>query len=401
MIEVQKGMVERLRTLLPSLNEKQQRHMLALEAKSLGHGGIKIVAEITGMSRKRIIAGMKELKNPQTDNERIRRKGGGRKPTTEKFPDIKQEVYKRVESVTRGDPESPLKWSSRSVRKIAADLRKNEYNISHPVVSKILKNLGYSLQANQKTREGSKKNPDRDAQFNYINEKAKAFMREGQPVLSIDTKKKELVGDFKNGGREYAPKGSPEQVNVYDFPSDALCRAIPYGIYDIVRNEGWISLGISKDTASFAVEAIRRWWNGLGNASYPSAKKIMLTADCGGSNGVRVRLFKKELQQLSNELKIEISICHFPPGTSKWNKIEHRLFSFITQNWRGKPLVDLVTVVNLIGNTRTNAGLKVCCELDENIYPVGIEVPQEEVDQLNIIRDDFHGDWNYTIKPQM
>jgi len=294
----------------------------------------------------------------------------------------------------------PYYGHQRSVRKIAADLKKNNYNISHPVVARILKSERYSLQANQKTHEGCK-SPDRDAQFEHINEQSKAFIREGQPVLSIDTKKKELIGNFKNGGQEYAHKGSPEQVNAYDFLSDALLRAVPYGVYDIVRNKGWVSIGISNDTAAFAVASIKKWWHGIGHASYPNAKKLMLTADCGGSNGVRVRLFKKELQKLANELNIEISVCHFPPGTSKWNKIEHRLFSFISQNWRAKPLLDLVTIVNLIGNTRTNAGLKVCCEVDENIYPTGIKVAKKELDSLNIFRDDFHGDWNYTIRPQM
>lgn len=400
MAEAQPGMVNRLQKLLPTLNEKQQRHMLALEAESLGHGGITLISEITGASHKRITDGKKELKVSSKDDGRIRKKGGGRKRVTQKYPDLKKEVYNRVEAATRGDPTSALLWSSKSTRKIATDLKKNGYDVSHVVVAAILKTLGYSLQANKKTSEGSK-SPDRDAQFNHINEQAKAFINAEQPVLSIDTKKKELIGNFKNNGSEYTPKGAPKEVNAYDFPSDALCRAIPYGIYDIVRNEGWVRLGISNDTAKFAVTAIRSWWNGLGKLSYPNAKKLMLTADCGGSNGVRVRLFKKELQQLANELGIEISVCHFPPGTSKWNKIEHRLFSFITQNWRGKPLVDLVTVVNLIGNTRTNAGLKVCCELDENIYETGILVSKKEVDNLNIVRDEFHGDWNYTIKPQM
>lgn len=261
--------------------------------------------------------------------------------------------------------------------------------------------MEYSLQANKKTKSGVKKNPDRDAQFSYINEKAKLFMREGQPVLSIDTKKKELIGNFKNNGQEYTKKGQPTGVNIYDYPSDALYRAVPYGLYDIARNEGWMSLGISGDTAEFAVEAIRRWCIGLGKASYPEAKKLMLTADCGGSNGMRVRLFKTELQKLANQCNIEISVCHFPPGTSKWNKIEHRLFSFISQNWRGKPLIDLVTVVNLVGNTRTNAGLKVCCEIDENTYKTGIKISDEELDKLNIVKDEFHGEWNYTIKPQI
>lgn len=399
-MNVPKGTVERLRTMLPTLNEKQRRSLLALEAKSLGHGGITVVSEISGYSRKMISNGIRRLNDPDIGKGRIRNKGGGRKKKEKEYPALKAEIIKRVDASTRGDPESALLWTSKSVRKIAADLKKNNYNISHPVIARILKSERYSLQANKKTHEGCK-TPDRDAQFEHINEQSKNFIRDGQPVLSIDTKKKELIGNFKNGGREYAPQGSPEQVNAYDFLSDALLRAIPYGVYDIVRNEGWVSIGISNDTAAFAVASIKKWWNGIGRASYPNAKKLMLTADCGGSNGARVRLFKKELQQLANELKIEISVCHFPPGTSKWNKIEHRLFSFISQNWRAKPLWDLVTIVNLIGNTRTNAGLKVCCVVDENTYPTGIKVTKKELDSLNIFRDDFHGDWNYTIKPQM
>jgi hypothetical protein len=399
MKKIPTGTVERLCTMLPMMDEKQQRHMVALEAKALGHGGTTIISEITGISRKRIIKGIKELNN-LTDEKRIRKKGGGRKKKELQYPKLKEEVLMRVDSSTRGDPESTLLWTSKSMRKITVDLKKNGYDISHTVIRGILKQLGYSLQANKKTHEGCK-SPDRNAQFEHINERSKEFIRANQPVLSIDTKKKELIGNFKNNGREYAPAGKPEEVNAYDFLSDALLKAIPYGIYDIVKNEGWVSVGISKDTASFAVEAIRKWWYGIGKASYPEAKKIMLTADCGGSNGARNRLFKKELQALANELKIEISVCHFPPGTSKWNKIEHRLFSFISQNWRGTPLLDLVTIVNLIGNTRTNAGLKVCCEIDEKVYPIGVKVTKNEFAKLNLILDAFHGEWNYTIMPQM
>lgn len=393
------GTVERLCSIVSTLNEKQRRNLLALEAKSLGHGGVKIVTEITGVSRTTIFKGINMLEESAPEYNRIRKKGGGRKKKEEEYPCLKNEILKRVDASTRGDPESFLLWTSKSIRKIATDLKKNGYNISHRVVGRILKNERYSLQANKKTHEGCK-SPDRDAQFNHINEQAKAFAREGFPVISVDTKKKELIGNFKNGGQEYAPVGSPEQVNAYDFLSDALLKAVPYGIYDIVRNEGWVSVGISNDTAEFAVASIRSWWLGMGRESYPNAKKLMLTADCGGSNGVRVRLFKRELQEFANDLGIEISVCHFPPGTSKWNKIEHRLFSFISKNWRAKPLLDLVAIVNLIGNTTTNAGLKVCCQIDENTYETGIEVTKKEVDNLNIVRDEFHGDWNYTIKPQ-
>lgn len=349
-----KGVVERVRTLLPLLNEKQKRLMLAAEAKALGHGGIKIVAEIACIAQSTIIAGIKEINNQTIETSaRIRKKGGGRKKKTEENPELCSEIMKRVDSATRGDPEIAMRWCSKSTRKIAANLKKNGYNVSHVVIARILKSMGYSLQANRKTHEGSK-NPDRNAQFEYIHEKVKTFIRAGQPVVSVDTKKKELIGNFKNNGQEYA------EVNAYDFMSEALCRAVPYGIYDIIKNEGWVNVGISSDTASFAVESIRRWWNGLGKSSYPEATQLMISADGGGSNGSRVRLFKKELQQFANETGLSISVSHFPPGTSKWNKIEHRLFSFISKNWRGKPLLDLVTIVNLIGNTRTNAGLKVC-----------------------------------------
>jgi hypothetical protein len=390
----------RYNEMSPHLDEKQRRYLLATEAKLIGRGGIKIVSLATSVSRQVIINGLKELKDPQQHtNSKIRKPGAGRPSKEKEYPELREEILKRVESSTHGDPESTILWCAKSVRTIASDLKESNYNVSHTVVGNILKDLGYSLQANKKTDEGGK-NPDRNAQFEHINETSKAFIRAGQPVISIDTKKKELIGNFKNNGQEYAPKGTPIDVNVYDFLSDALCKAVPYGIYDIVRNEGWVNVGMSSDTAAFAVESIRRWWNGLGKASYPQANQLMITADGGGSNGVRVRLFKKELQQLANETGLSISVCHFPPGTSKWNKIEHRLFSFISKNWRGKPLLDLVTIVNLIGNTRTNAGLKVHCELDENNYPKGIKVSDEEMQHLTIECNDFHGEWNYKIIPQ-
>jgi hypothetical protein len=393
------GVVARIGFMMPILNEKQRRHMLASEAKAFGHGGIKIVSEISGVAKTTIRTGINELTNPITKvTDRVRKNGGGRKKKDSKYPDLRKEILNRVEPMVRGDPESTLLWSSKSTRKIEADLKKNSYNVSHVVIAKILKDLGYSLQANKKTHEGSK-NPDRNAQFEHIDKQAKAFIRAGQPVISVDTKKKELIGNFKNNGQEYAPKDTPKEVNAYDFMSEALCKAIPYGIYDIVKNEGWVNVGISNDTAAFAVASIKRWWNGLGKESYPQATQLMITADGGGSNGVRVRLFKRELQDFANETGLSISVCHFPPGTSKWNKIEHRLFSFISKNWRGQPLLDLVTVVNLIGNTRTNAGLKVCCELDEAEYEKGIQVSDEEMNALNIKRDEFHGEWNYTIFP--
>src|SRR5579872_1844852 len=310
------GVVERIDVMSKILNERQKRLMLAIEAKTLGFGGIKIVSEISGVAKTTIIAGIKELSNGLSSLNKVRKKGGGRKKKDVLYPELRQKILDLVESTTRGDPESALKWCSKSVRKIAAELQKNGYDVSHVVVAKELKSLDYSLQANKKTHEGSK-NPDRNAQFEHIHEKVKAFIRSGQPVISVDTKKKELIGNFKNNGKEYAPKGSPLEVNAYDFMSDALYRAVPYGIYDIVKNEGWVNVGISNDTASFAVESIRRWWNGLGKTSYPGATQLMITADCGGSNGSRVRLFKRELQQLANETGLSISVCHFPPGTSK------------------------------------------------------------------------------------
>lgn len=399
MLDREKEVRERYKMMSPYLDERQRRHFVAVEANLIGRGGLKLVKQATGVSRTTIIAGQKELKNGIIKTDRIRKKGGGRKPKETQYPDLREQVKDCVESTTRGDPERLLKWTSKSLRNIAEELGKKGYDISQKVVRRILKLLDYSLQANKKTHEGSK-NPDRNAQFEHIHEKSKAFVREEQPVISIDTKKKELVGNFKNNGQEYAPKETPIEVNAYDFMSDALYKAIPYGIYDIVRNEGWVNVGISSDTAAFAVESIRRWWNGLGKTSYPDAKKLMITADGGGSNGTRVRLFKQELQKFANETGLAISVCHFPPGTSKWNKIEHRLFSFISKNWRGRPLLDLVTVVNLIGNTRTKAGLKVCCEIDDNVYKKGIVVSDEDMKKLNIERDEFHGEWNYTISPQ-
>ena len=391
----------RYSTLAPHLNEKQKRSMLATEAQSIGRGGIKTVFLATGVSRQVISNGLKELKEPQQIySSRIRKPGAGRPSKEKEYPKLREEIVKLIEPSTWGDPESTIRYCAKSLRRIASDLNEKGYAISHPVVRKILISLGYSLQANKKTYEGGK-HPDRNAQFEHINEKSQAFIKAGQPVISVDTKKKELIGNFKNNGQEYAPKKTPKEVNAYDFLSYALCKAVPYGIYDKGRNEGFVNVGISSDTAAFAVESIRRWWNTQGKTNYPQAKWLMITADCGGSNGVRVRLFKRELQRLANETGLSISVCHLPPGTSKWNKIEHRLFSFISKNWRGKPLLDLATIVNLIANTRTNAGLKVYCELDENEYPKGIVVPDEEMQNLNSERDDFHGEWNYTISPQI
>jgi len=384
----------------PHLNEKNRRLWAATEAIALKHGGIKIVSQATGISEPTIRNGIAELKNKtdEPDHKKSRKSGGGRKSLFQIYPNLKKDFLELLESATRGDPMSPLLWVSKSTRHLAAELQKKGYNISHVTVAKLLSEMEYSLQGNKKTLEGGS-NPDRNAQFENINNTAKEFLKNENPVISIDTKKKELVGNFKNDGKEYAPKGEPIEVNMHDFQTDLL-KAIPYGIYDIVKNEGWVNVGINNDTSEFAVESIRRWWNGLGRSRYPGAKKLMITADGGGSNGSRTRLFKIELQKFANETGLEITICHFPPGTSKWNKIEHRLFSFITQNWRAKPLTDLVTIVNLIAATTTKTGLKVSCELDENEYEKGIVVSDEEMNNLNITRNSFRGEWNYIIAPQ-
>jgi hypothetical protein len=324
--------------------------------------------------------------------------GGGRKALIEKEPKLLDDLEALLEPATRGDPESPLRWTSKSAEKLATELVNLGYRISANTVSKLLRQLGYSLQANRKTTEGTG-HADRDAQFEYINRQTKRRLGASEPVVSVDTKKKELVGDFKNSGRELRPKGDPERVRVHDFLIPELGRATPYGVYDIANNEGWVSVGISGDTAGFAVETIRRWWYELGDAAFPDATKLLITADCGGSNGYRTRLWKYELQTLANELNIPITVCHFPPGTSKWNKIEHRLFSFITINWRGKPLTSYQTIVNLISATSTKTGLNVECALDDNDYEIGLKVTDEEMASVNLFRHRWHGDWNYTIRP--
>jgi len=383
------------------LNEKGRRLWAAAETIVLGYGGLKTVSQATEISEPTIRNGIAELKcdNPdKLSHKKSRKSGGGRKSLSKIYPNLKKDLLELLESATRGDPMSPLLWSAKSTRNLATELQKKGYTISHVVVAKLLSELEYSLQGNKKTREGSS-NPDRNAQFEHINNTAKEFLKNENPVISIDTKKKELVGNFKNAGQEYAPQGKPIEVNMHDFQTE-LFKAIPYGIYDIIKNEGWVNVGINNDTSEFAVESIRRWWNGLGKSRYPNSKKLMITADGGGSNGSRTRLFKTELQKFANETGLEISVCHFPPGTSKWNKIEHRLFSFITQNWRAKPLTDLVTIVNLIAATTTKAGLKVSCELDENEYKKGIVVSDEEMNNLKITKNNFHGEWNYTISPQ-
>ena len=392
----------RYASLGPYLDERGRRLFAAAEALAAGWGGIATVARITGIARSTIGRGLDELREegePAAAADRVRRAGAGRPPLVVTDPTVLTDLKELVEPTTRGDPEAALLWTAKSLRNLAAALRERGHQIGHNVVADLLRGMGYSLQANRKTREGAS-HPDRNAQFEYINRKVKRALATGEPAISVDTKKKELVGDFKNGGREYRPKGQPEPVRVHDFVIPELGRAAPYGVYDIGDNSGWVSVGIDRDTASFAVNAIRRWWRTMGRVRYRNATRLLITADCGGSNGVRVRLWKRELQNLANELGIAITVCHLPPGTSKWNKIEHRLFSFITQNWRGKPLVSHQAIVQLISATTTDAGLKVRCEIDHKTYPAGVKVSDDEMNDINISRHDFQGDWNYTIKPQ-
>jgi hypothetical protein len=381
------GIRARFTLLLPHLDERRRRLFAATEARTAGYGGIAAVSRATGIAVSTIGRGLKELATAaRLDADRVRRPGGGRKPLV------------ATDAALLGDPMSPLRWTCKSLRQLARELAARGHRISPTVVGELLKQQTFSLQANCKTREGSS-HPDRDAQFAYISQSVSAALAEQQPVISVDTKKKELVGDFKNGGREWRPQGQPEEVRIHDFLIKELGRAVPYGIYDLAANAGWVSVGMDHDTAAFAVQTIRRWWHEIGHVRYPGAKRLVITADGGGSNGSRVRLWKRELQGLATELGIDIMVHHLPPGTSKWNKIEHRLFSFITMNWRAKPLVSYRVIVDLISATTTDTGLTVHCELDANPYPKGIAVSDQEMAAINITRADFHGEWNYTIQP--
>jgi len=391
---------ERYGRVAGTLDERGRRAVAASEALAQGRGGIAMVARATGLSRKALSLGIKELRGvvPSAGPGRVRRPGGGRKRIAETDPEALVDLERLVEPTTRGDPESPLRWTCKSVRKLAAELRERGHRVSYQWVAEGLRGLRYSLQGNRKTREGGD-DPDRDAQFAHINAAAAEYLAAGDPVISVDAKKKELVGDFKNGGREWRPQGQPEEVRVYDFKIPDLGRATPYGVYDLAANAGWVNVGLDRDTAAFAVESIRRWWESDGRARYPAAQRLLITADGGGSNGSRRRLWKWELQRLADETGLAISVRHFPPGTSKWNKIEHRLFSFITQNWRGQPLVSYAVILSLIAATTTAAGLTVASYLDTTTYPAGIKVTDAEMDTLRIERDTFHGEWNYTILP--
>jgi hypothetical protein len=390
----------RFEVLVPVLDEQGRRRFAAAEAVAAGPGGVSAVMRATGIARSTIRRGLDELADGDgCDGERVRRAGGGRKPLSATDTSLVDDLRSLVEPETRGDPQSPLLWTCKSLRKLSQGLRDMGHKIGRTVVGELLYKLDYRLQANRKTREGAS-HPDRDAQFRYINDRVKAALAAGEPAISVDTKKKELVGDFKNGGREWRPKSSPEHVRVHDFIIPELGRAVPYGVYDIADNVGWVSVGIDHDTAAFAANAIRNWWQAMGSKRYPKPNSLLITADGGGSNGSRVRLWKVELQKLADELGIPVTVCHLPPGTSKWNKIEHRLFSFITGNWRGKPLVSHQVIVELIAATTTDAGLEVRCQLDPNSYPSGTKVSDAELQAVNLSRHDFHGDWNYTINPK-
>jgi len=376
--------------------------LAASEAKAYGRGGVAIVARITRMCRQTIYNGLADLAagHSQTHvTDRIRKPGGGRKKLRDQNPDLVKKIEDLVDPVTRGDPESPLRWTCKSVRNVEKGLLKAGYSVSYRTVARILNEQEYSLQANRKTSEGKKDHPDRDRQFHYINEQAKQFLRDGEPVISVDTKKKELVGNYKNGGREWEKKGRAVEVLSHDFPDPEVPKAVPYGIYDIGNNTGWVNVGVDADTAEFAVESIRQWWRWMGKKRYPKAKDILICADSGGSNGYRCHLWKRELHKLASQQKLRITVCHFPPGTSKWNKIEHRLFSFISMNWRGRPLTDYRTVVHLIASTKTKSGLTVRVRLDKKSYQRGIKVSPEEMQKITLRQHAFHGEWNYTIKP--
>lgn len=390
--------------LNPIFDERIRRQWAAAEALAYGWGGETAVKEATGMSYDTIRKGMEELGQRDVDpdaplEERVRSEGGGRKRRDEQDAALVPALAQLVDPATRGDPASPLRWTCKSTRRLADELTQAGHPVGARTVAALLKKQGYSLQGNCKTKEG-KQHPDRDAQFAHINATVKCFQQQGQPVISVDAKKKELVGPFKNGGREWQPKGQPEEVKVHDFVDQELGKAIPYGVYDVTNNEGWVSVGIDHDTAQFAAQAIKRWWQTMGQQRYRDADELLITADGGGSNGSRCRLWKSELQQLANELGMPIHVCHFPPGTSKWNKIEHRMFSYITQNWRGRPLVSHEVIISLIANTTTGSGMKIRTELDRGMYPTGIKISDDDFADLALETDDFHGEWNYVLRPQ-
>jgi hypothetical protein len=387
----------------PYLNERSKRMWAATEARAIGRGGKQIVSTATNMAFATIKRGLNELEEDGQNKApitRVRNSGGGRKKLDNIDNTLKADLEKIIAPVTRGDPERPLLWCAKSLRNIEDSLNNMGHRISYKTIHTLLRSMDYSLQSNRKVKEGSS-HPDRDGQFNFINDKVQKFQLAKKPVISVDTKKKELIGEFKNSGQEYSKKGQPTEVNVHDFMDKTKGKAAPYGIFDISQNKGWVSVGISADTAEFSVNSIRAWWNEMGKALYPEATEIYINADGGGSNGSRVRLWKTELQKLANELSIVIHVSHLPPATSKWNKIEHKMFCFISKNWRGKPLIDTATIIQLISNTTTKTGLTIKAKLDENIYHTGIKISDEEMALVNIERDEFHGEWNYKISPQI
>lgn len=398
-MRIDQSLMGRMGALLPHLTERQKRLAAAAEAKAIGYGGVSLVAQATGMSRATIHRGLAELAGQELAPERSRRAGGGRKKLRDKDPLILKHLEALVAPTSRGDPESPLRWTCKSTRQLADALCRRGHMVGHSVVADLLKHLGYSLQANMKTLEEGSQHPDRDRQFRYINARVASYMRRGLPVISVDTKKKELIGQYRNPGAEFQPMGQPEKVRVHDFIDPEVPKAIPYGVYDVSKNLGWVNVGCDHDTAAFAVASIRRWWSAMGQHLYPEAGKVLICADGGGSNGYRIRLWKVELQEFADDTGLEVTVCHLPPGTSKWNKIEHRLFSHISMNWRGRPLVSHEVVVNLIASTKTKTGLKVKAKLDRRTYPAKVKVSEEQFAKVNLQPHTFHGEWNYTVRP--
>ena len=398
-LELEATIVEKYAAVEAFLDERGRRIWAGTESRAIGYGGDALVSDATGLTRATIRAGRRELESGRVERGRIRRSGAGRPGIEQSQPGIKQALEKLVDPLTRGDPESALRWTCKSRAKLTAALSRMGWKVSSTTVGRLLHELGYSLQSVRKSREGTS-HPDRNAQFEHINAKAEDFLQRRQPVVSVDTKKKELVGDFSNGGREWQPKGRPEKSLVHDFPQDSAGKAIPYGVYDMGRNEAWVNVGRDHDTPAFAVASLRRWWNEMGKRRYPEASELYITADAGGSNGYRSRAWKHGLQKFADETGVRIHVSHFPPGTSKWNKIEHRLFCHITQNWRGKPLRTFETIVDLIGRTRTAAGLRVKAKLDKRKYPTGEVTTTAQMNALSLHRNEFHGDWNYELRPR-
>ena len=399
-MNIESALTQKYRSLFEHLDERQRRLVAAADAKQLGRGGVSTVARCAGLSRPTIHKGLEELGRAPLSTGRVRRPGAGRRPLLELDPALQVALERLIEPATRGDPMSPLRWTSKSTRHLAGVLTKAGHSVSHETLAQLLHELGYSLQAATKTVEGTQ-HPDRNALFEYISRLTRRYLRNGWPVISVDTKKKELVGRYRQAGQEWRPQGNPEKVLVHDFIDPNVNKAVPYGVYDVGQDLGWVNVGTDHDTASFAVESIRRWWRLMGAPLYPAAKRLLICADAGGSNGHRSRLWKVEVQRFASDAAIEVTVCHFPPGTSKWNKIEHRLFSHITMNWRGRPLVSHDVIVNLIGATKTASGLRVKARLDKRRYPLGVEVSDDELNAVNMSRHRFHGDWNYSIRPRV